>query len=148
MPAVAHLYAHNGPPTGGVTSSRDLDPPSGSEATSNPSNAASAAAVGTLGHRRPGSITEVDETADTDGDDDAGDDGEGGGGGGGGGAEGSVARAVEAAGQADLGKEAEAAAGKLLAGAAKERESVMSMSTVVLQEAKRNKRFTFFSEER
>lgn len=132
MPAVAHLYAHDAPPTGGgITANRDLDPPSGVSATSNPS----AGGVGTLGHRRPGSITEVDENADSDGDDAGG--GEGGGEGGRG------AEEEESATRA-----AEAAAGKLLAGAAKERESVMSMSTVVLQEAKRNKRFRFFSEER
>eukprot|EP00903_Cladosiphon_okamuranus_P005725 g5683.t1 len=151
MPAVAHLYAHDGPPAGGggrVTTSRDL----GAAATSNSSN--------TLGHRRPGSITEVDEnenTDDTDGDDAA--DGQGGGDGeaqgeGEGEGDGSAARARAAAevngqgGDGDLSKEAKAAAGKLLAGSVKERENVMSMSTVVLQEAKRNKRFRFFSEER
>lgn len=40
------------------------------------------------------------------------------------------------------------AASKLLAGTADARQNVMSMSTVVLQEAKRNKRFQFFNEER
>lgn len=40
------------------------------------------------------------------------------------------------------------AASKLLAGTANARRKVMSMSTVVLQEAKRNKRFQFFNEER
>lgn len=145
MPAVAHLYAHENHPTGGVTTNRELDPTGtsgGGAGTSNPSNI--------LGHRRPGSITEVDEnTDDTDGDD-AGD-GQGGGEEAQGEGEGSAARAAELKGQsgdADLSKEAEAAAGKLLAGAAKEREDVMSMSTVVLQEAKRNNRFRFFSEER
>lgn len=145
MPAVAHLYAHDGPPTAGVTTSRDLDPTSGAAATGEPSTAAPG--IGTLRHTRPGSITEVDENTDSSGDD-AGD--------GGGEADGAAAvRAAEATGQgANVGKEAEvakaaeAAAGKLVAGAAKEREKVMSMSTVVLQEAKRNKRFRFFSEER
>lgn len=40
------------------------------------------------------------------------------------------------------------AASKLLAGTANVRRNVMSMNTVVLQEAKRNKRFQFFNEER
>ena len=43
---------------------------------------------------------------------------------------------------------AESAAAKLLASTRGERQSAMSMSTVVLQEAKRNRRFRFFSEER
>ena len=151
MPAVAHLYAHDAPTTGGVTANRALDPASRTAAASNPSS--SAAGVGTLGHRRPGSITEVDENTDDTSD---GDDAEGGGRGAEGEREGegegsTALPAPEAKGEggsADLVKEAEAAAGKLLAGAAKERENVMSMSTVVLQEAKRNKRFRFFSEER
>eukprot|EP00752_Nemacystus_decipiens_P003913 g3587.t2 len=151
MPAVAHLYAHDGPTAGGVTTNRGLDAASGAATGNNPSN--SAPGVGTLGHRRPGSITEVDENTDDTSD---GDDAEGGGEGAQGEGEGSTARAAAeekgedggGGGGGDLGKAAEAAAGKLLAGAAKERENVMSMSTVVLQEAKRNKRFRFFSEER
>ena len=40
------------------------------------------------------------------------------------------------------------AAAKLLSSTRSERQSAMSMSTVVLHEAKRNRRFRFFSEER
>lgn len=144
MPAVAHLYAHDGPSTG-VTTTRDLDPASGVSANSNNSTNTSKAAVGAAGtirHTRPGSITEGDESlGDADGQDGGGDGGDEGARGG------STARAAEATGPG-LAKEAEAAAGKLLAATTKERQSVMSMSTVVLQEAKRNKRFRFFSEER
>lgn len=172
MPPVAHLYVKDGPPTGGgVTSNRDVDPAPpalGSSSNSNSntsefvpaafSSTGSAAADTTSAlqlHRRPGSITEGDETlGDTD-------DGEGGSGSGSGrgdreSGESIVARAVEATGldkdkeaeEEEVGAAAKAAAGKLLAATAKERQSAMSMSTVVLQEAKRNKRFKFFNEER
>ncbi|CAM9124180.1 unnamed protein product [Ectocarpus sp. 12 AP-2014] len=140
MPAVAHLYAQDGPASyaaSGVTTGRDPESAvaatSGGATASTSSNAAAAAPGGGAGgHRRPGSITEVDETVDTSGDESGGDAG---------------VKAVGGGGAVTLAA-AEEAAGKLLVGAAKERESVMSMSTVVLQEAKRNKRFRFFSEER
>ncbi|CAM9872905.1 unnamed protein product, partial [Hapterophycus canaliculatus] len=149
MPPVAHLYAQDGPSTGGITANRDVDPSPAalgaaisSSSTSDIVAAAAAVPAGSMGtdttialqlHRRPGSITEGDETLlDTD-------DGEGG-----------SATGLGKEGQAaeEVGAAARAAAGKLLAGTAKERQSAMSMSTVVLQEAKRNKRFRFFNEER
>lgn len=171
MPAVAHLYTHDGPSTS-VTAGRGNESPSGNTAsTSRTTSAAVAAAAGKFKLARPSSITEGDESFDQDetrpepGAEGAAAAAAGAAAGAeaGGGAEAGVgagpseeemgtvksALAVSVAdGVVGGGNAAETAAAKILAGTRSERQSAMSMSAVVLQEAKRNRRFRFFSEER
>lgn len=151
IPAVAHLYAHDGLSTSVTGAGRALDPPSAVATNTRADVAPSPAALeltrpSSVEFARPSSIIEGDETSS---DEEGAAEGEKEGG--------EVSRDVAAVGDGGVGggdkerereRAAEAAAGQLLAATAKERQSVMRMSNVVLQEAKRNKRFRFFSEER
>lgn len=128
MPSVAHLYALDGSTSNSVTANRSLDPPS--EATAATLTAAYGA--GTGGDVIRSSITEGHEEEEEGKDEDEG--------------KGQTSKAPH---EGDDGvKAAQRAAAKLLEATAKQRHPTMSMGTVVLQEAKRNKRFKFFSEER
>lgn len=147
MPSVAHLYAsEGGASSSSLITGRDVDSPVGAMTTSAPTGAPG---IGTNGNAlevaylpRPGSIIEGNESSGAESSDEN---------------FSGTAEEDSAVAKVDGAIEAVAGGGKamglVVSATPRERQQQqpavgMSMSTVVLQEAKRNRRFKFFSEER
>lgn len=150
MPPVAHLYSHDGD-CSSARQSLNLGPPLPAAAASNVlATSATNAGAGQITKHRSGSFTIAEEGATAKASNV-----EGGGGEGGKATEGSddgvsvaLAIAKAASGEGGTATAAEAAAKELLASTVDTRKAVLRMGTVVQMEAKRNKRFRFFNDER